>query len=168
MPVRMFHKSQKKRQALQNNGMTYKHPEIEEAYKGFQNQVVLAINDLLSQRQQDLVVLVAQYHLLYLETSAAQERADYTYVAARQQFRASLFKELGKQVQWLQRGYPSWQELIDQQCQLWLSEQAEQLVVREVSIPYQCTSLRNPLLYPAALWFNFRRSEERRVGNECR
>src|SRR5690554_4962064 len=74
--------------------MTYKHPEIEEAYKGFQNQVVLAINDLLSQRQQDLVVLVAQYHLLYLETSAAQERADYTYVAARQQFRASLFKEL--------------------------------------------------------------------------
>lgn len=138
--------------------MTYKHPEIEEAYKGFQNQVVLAINDLLSQRQQDLVVLVAQYHLLYLETSAAQERADYTYVAARQQFRASLFKELGKQVQWLQRGYPSWQELIDQQCQLWLSEQAEQLVVREVSTPYQCTSLRNPLLYPAALWFNFRLS----------
>lgn len=147
----------KQRESQTNRGMTYKHPEIQAALRDFQTRVAAPVNELLSQRQQDLIKWLAQYHSLYQTAEATPEQANSAFVAARQKFRAAWFVELSTLQLWLQQnGYGGWSTEINEYVQNWLSEQAEVLLVKEVSIPYQLAALRNPLKYPGALWFNLK------------
>ena len=152
--------------------MAYKNSEIREAEQHFLGEVAAVLNHFLTQRQERAAGLAARYQQLYEAVQDEEEQAGPAYVLALQAFRAQLFAELTHWKDGLeQEGYGHLPQQMHAACKTYVEAQASQLVVREVSRPYQLSALRNPLLYPSALWFNFKlrlRSRLRRLRNAGR
>ncbi|TCO06107.1 P-loop NTPase family protein [Natronoflexus pectinivorans] len=141
--------------------MNFKNDIIAEAYSSYISAVWPVVKDFVNSqtgRQEKLVEeYFHSYHRLKKELKEPDESAKY--VELQRNFRVEIFKMLEEHLKTCNNdGIHKLSEVFENEFQKWIAEFPKRVTVREPYTWYELSLLKNPFLYPAAVFCNFRAS----------